>query len=371
LQHLGELRHNYSALLPLIELAFQGSGLGDLHERGEMLRRNFLKSALGVALVSVLPAVSGTSQAAGLLILASSGSEFVRDCSNRDVVISASNSKYILAGHCLSLSIPGDGNQIIVDLAPGAELELRGSGNQIAWTSTGSDEYPRISSDGQSNYLIKLEREPPKRDAVSASNAPISGEATAAKTEPSPAAGDAGAKSAASTKSTDEIKKDLGVRKVDMANGRPGEASEMPSQLLFAVNSAELRTEALDSLAEYAEMIRRNGSKNVHIIGHTDSIGDFWYNMELSRRRAQSVKAWLVHEGGLANSALTAIGLGAQSPKSTNATPVGRSQNRRVELLAEICCPRDRKSEEEWAPRPEPVRRNLAPELALQSRDFH
>jgi len=301
--------------------------------------------------MGALPALSGPSRAAGLLILASSGSEFVRDCSNRDVVISASNSKYILAGHCLSLSVPGDDNQIIVDLAPGAEVELRGSGNKIAWASSGSDEYPRISSEGQSNYLIKLEREPPKHEDVNASNAPVAGAGAAAKPEPSAEADEtnapersAGAKSAAATKSTEEINKDLDIKKVELANGRPGEASEMPSQLLFTVNSAELRAEALNSLAEYAEMIRRNGSKNVHIIGHTDSIGDFWYNMDLSRRRAQSVKAWLVHEGGLANSALTAIGLGPQSPKASNATPLGRSQNRRVELLAEImCCVHDKK----------------------------
>jgi outer membrane protein OmpA-like peptidoglycan-associated protein len=345
-----------------------------------MLRSNFSRTVLSLALASTLPTFNGPSQAADLLILASSGSEFVRDCSDRDVVISASNSKYILAGHCLSLSVPGDDNQIIVDLAPAAEVKLRGSGNKIAWTSTGSDQYPRISADGESNYLVKLEREPPKRDDMNTSNAaassaPASGETATAKTEESSGAGgvdakSAGAKTAAATKSTEEIKKDLRVKKIDMANGRAGEASEFPSQLLFAVNSADLRAEALDNLAEYAEMIRRNGSKNVHIIGHTDSIGDFWYNMDLSRRRAQSVKAWLVREGGLANSALTAIGLGSQSPKASNTTPLGRSQNRRVELLAEICCLRDHKSEEEVTPPPnEPVRRTSAPEVAFQSRD--
>jgi outer membrane protein OmpA-like peptidoglycan-associated protein len=351
-----------------------------------MLRSTLLRTVLSLVLASTFPTFSGPSEAAGLMVLASSGSEFVRDCSGRDVVISASNSKYILAGHCLSLSVPGDDNQIIVDLAPGAGVELRGSGNKIAWTSTGSDEYPRISSADQSNYLVKLEREPRKPEDLTTANRPAanapsssppaSAETKAASSDESSGAGagdakSAGAKTGGATKSTEEMKKDLGVKKVDMANGRSGEASEFPSHLLFAVNSADLRAEALDSLAEYAELIRRNGSKNVHIIGHTDSIGDFWYNMELSRRRAQSVKAWLVREGGLANSALTAIGLGSQSPKASNTTPMGRSQNRRVELLAEICCLRDHKSEDEVAPpAKEPVRRTSAPELAYQSRDL-
>jgi outer membrane protein OmpA-like peptidoglycan-associated protein len=290
--------------------------------------------------------LGGTARAADLLILASSDGEFVRDCTNRDVVISASNSKFVLAGGCQSLSVPGHANQILADMAAGSEIQVRGDENNIALINGGSHD-PTISAEGRQNQVVKLIHASVKSDASGSAAASASGETSLAPPRkpslalPADRGGEdplrlAIARNAAATKSNEEISRDLETKKVVMANG-DSELSELPNQLLFAVNSTRLRSEAINSLAEYAELIRRNQSKNIHIIGHTDSIGRFWYNMELSRRRAQSVKTWLVREGGLAKDGLTAIGLGPQSPKASNATSSGRSQNRRVELLREIC----------------------------------
>jgi outer membrane protein OmpA-like peptidoglycan-associated protein len=291
--------------------------------------------------------LGGTARAADLLILASSDGEFVRDCTNRDVVISASNSKFVLAGGCQSLSVPGHANQILADMAAGSEIQVRGDENNIALINGGSHD-PTISAEGRQNQVVKLIHVSVKSDASGSAAASASGETSLAPPRkpslalPADRGGEdplrlAIARNAAATKSNEEISRDLETKKVLMVNGRDSELSELPNQLLFAVNSTRLRSEAINSLAEYAELIRRNHSKNIHIIGHTDSIGRFWYNMELSRRRAQSVKTWLVREGGLAKDGLTAIGLGPQSPKASNATSSGRSQNRRVELLREIC----------------------------------
>jgi OOP family OmpA-OmpF porin len=57
------------------------------------------------------------------------------------------------------------------------------------------------------------------------------------------------------------------------------------------------------------------------------------YNLELSKRRALSVKTWLVKQGGIANEDLLAIGLGAKKPMASNATADGRAKNRRVEVM--------------------------------------
>jgi hypothetical protein len=103
-----------------------------------------------------------------LLILASSGGEFVRDCTNRDVVISGSNSKYILAGGCQSLTVPGDGNQILADMAAESEILLRGNENNVAWTNmTGGDHF-KIHTDGRLNHIVKLDdatKHPDRREA--------------------------------------------------------------------------------------------------------------------------------------------------------------------------------------------------------------
>ncbi len=68
--------------------------------------------------------------------------------------------------------------------------------------------------------------------------------------------------------------------------------------------------------------------KRILVDGHTDSVGDEKYNMELSLRRAASVAAIGQRMGVLAEPR----GFGEQTPIASNATAEGRSQNRRVEL---------------------------------------
>src|SRR6516165_6230171 len=57
------------------------------------------------------------------------------------------------------------------------------------------------------------------------------------------------------------------------------------------------------------------------------------YNLELSKRRALSVKTWLVKEGGIANEDVLAVGLGEKKPMASNDTADGRAKNRRVEVM--------------------------------------
>ena len=112
-----------------------------------------------------------------------------------------------------------------------------------------------------------------------------------------------------------------------------GEMAEIPTDVMFEFNSTELRPEAINVLSECAEIIRRDGNKNMQVIGHTDSIGSSSYNLDLSKRRAETVTAWLVDKGGIPKEDLTAIGAGKSKPKANNATAKGRAQNRRVEVV--------------------------------------
>ncbi|MCL4134995.1 UNVERIFIED_CONTAM: hypothetical protein GTU68_058956 [Idotea baltica] len=65
------------------------------------------------------------------------------------------------------------------------------------------------------------------------------------------------------------------------------------------------------------------------IEGHTDSTGTSGYNQYLSKRRAESVKTYLVKKG-MDASKLETVGYGEKSPTATNNTAAGRAKNRRV-----------------------------------------
>ena len=86
------------------------------------------------------------------------------------------------------------------------------------------------------------------------------------------------------------------------------------------------------SLDEFARVMRDFPQTAILIQGYTDSTGSEQYNMQLSERRARAVYNHLalreVEEGRMA-----AIGYGEGYPVADNATPEGRSQNRRVSIL--------------------------------------
>ncbi len=70
------------------------------------------------------------------------------------------------------------------------------------------------------------------------------------------------------------------------------------------------------------------------VVGHTDNEGGFDYNIDLSRRRAESVTATLIREYEINADRLTPWGVGYTAPVATNTTDAGRALNRRVELVA-------------------------------------
>ncbi len=78
--------------------------------------------------------------------------------------------------------------------------------------------------------------------------------------------------------------------------------------------------------------MRKHPSMVIKIIGHTDSVGEVTYNLELSERRAKAVINYLHKKGIPANRALHA-GYGSSQPIASNEDAEGRQLNRRVELL--------------------------------------
>ena len=108
----------------------------------------------------------------------------------------------------------------------------------------------------------------------------------------------------------------------------------MPTDLLFDYDKPDLRTEAVASLRKLGELIRRNPSAHFLIEGHTDSFGTDEYNLDLSRRRAESVKAWLTDTMGLPAGAIETRGLGNSRMIAPGTGTVEEQQiNRRVEIV--------------------------------------
>jgi outer membrane protein OmpA-like peptidoglycan-associated protein len=106
----------------------------------------------------------------------------------------------------------------------------------------------------------------------------------------------------------------------------------LPSEVLFDFDSAAIKPQFMPALDEMARILNQDPRSTVTVIGHTDSTGSEAYNMDLSRRRAQSVSGQLGSRGVDPNR-LFAEGRGESQPRASNATPEGRAQNRRVELI--------------------------------------
>lgn len=102
--------------------------------------------------------------------------------------------------------------------------------------------------------------------------------------------------------------------------------------VLFASGKAELAAGAKQTIDNLAAFLDKYPDRKVLIEGHTDSTGSTELNLDLSERRAQSVKIALL-ERGISFDRIDAIGFGEDKPIADNETPVGRQQNRRVEII--------------------------------------
>jgi hypothetical protein len=92
--------------------------------------------------VSSTPGTEGSSGKVPLdyiaeKILQSMGELLVRDCANRDVAVSGSDSDIVLVGGCRSVTVSGSGNKILAEIVGGGELTVLRSRNSVAWATVG------------------------------------------------------------------------------------------------------------------------------------------------------------------------------------------------------------------------------------------
>jgi outer membrane protein OmpA-like peptidoglycan-associated protein len=122
---------------------------------------------------------------------------------------------------------------------------------------------------------------------------------------------------------------------VDDTDGCP-DAKEIGKQFTlrginFESGSAALTPDSHPVLDQVVASLNAYPEVKLEIRGHTDSQGPAAFNLQLSQKRAESVRQYLIN-GGIAATRMTAIGVGEEEPISSNATPAGRAENRRIEF---------------------------------------
>jgi outer membrane protein OmpA-like peptidoglycan-associated protein len=130
------------------------------------------------------------------------------------------------------------------------------------------------------------------------------------------------------------------VGNLRLAVGAPDTRNKMLTQnkwvthgILFDVNSDKIKPESYGTLKEIATVLKENPDLKVKIIGHTDADGSDAANLDLSKRRAASVKAMLAKEFGIDESHMETDGKGESEPIDKNDNPAGKANNRRVEFI--------------------------------------
>jgi chemotaxis protein MotB len=108
-------------------------------------------------------------------------------------------------------------------------------------------------------------------------------------------------------------------------------------KVLFASGSAEITPHGREILLKVGGVLGKVKDKSIYVVGHTDTmpIHSALYpsNWELSTARSSSVIRFLTETGGLTPERLTAMGRAFYQPVASNATPEGRQENRRVEII--------------------------------------
>lgn len=106
----------------------------------------------------------------------------------------------------------------------------------------------------------------------------------------------------------------------------------LSGSVLFASNRATLLPDARTRLGLVADVLLTNKERKLTVEGHTDSQGSVDHNLDLSQRRADAVRSYLV-ERGYQGDLIIAHGLGEGTPVADNSSAEGRANNRRVEIV--------------------------------------
>jgi OOP family OmpA-OmpF porin len=103
--------------------------------------------------------------------------------------------------------------------------------------------------------------------------------------------------------------------------------------ILFDTGKSIIKPESAQAIGEIAKLLKADPTLKIHVVGHTDNVGDVESNIKLSQDRGEAVLQALVRDHGIAAARLRAYGCGPFAPVASNDTEEGRAKNRRVELV--------------------------------------
>lgn len=130
-------------------------------------------------------------------------------------------------------------------------------------------------------------------------------------------------------------------RRADLLAARVNELEARPTDrglvltlgdVLFETGQSDLRSAGMKTMDDLAKFLQEYPERNILVEGFTDNVGSESFNMELSRKRANSVKAAILNRN-IAENRIRTVGYGFQYPVGSNDSAAGRQQNRRVEII--------------------------------------
>ena len=197
-----------------------------------------------------------------------------------------------------------------------------------AATNQAEDQRAKLGEERERSRLDARTREADKAHA--AAEAARAGAADAAQV----ASSDADAARAAATEAARKAA-DM-QRQIDELQAKTTERGIVLTlgDVLFTSGRADLKVGAASNLDRLVTFLNENPARKVDIEGHTDNVGGDAYNLDLSQRRADSVRSYLMQQGIDARR-IAASGKGEHQPVADNESEGGRQQNRRVEVIIE------------------------------------
>ncbi len=123
------------------------------------------------------------------------------------------------------------------------------------------------------------------------------------------------------------------VKAEDMAQQISSAGSVSLYGIFFDFNKAEVKPESMPALDEVARLLKNQAELKLLVVGHTDNVGGFSFNMDLSQRRAAAVVEALVSRYQITRARLAPVGVSFASPVAPNKSEEGRARNRRVQLV--------------------------------------
>jgi outer membrane protein OmpA-like peptidoglycan-associated protein len=127
------------------------------------------------------------------------------------------------------------------------------------------------------------------------------------------------------------LRRELAGSGVDVVRQGDNITLNMPGNITFAFDSANLQPQFQPVLDNVAQTLNQYNQTVIEVAGHTDSVGTEAYNQQLSVQRANSVAGYLSSRG-VSMQRMIVTGAGESRPIASNDTEAGRAQNRRVEI---------------------------------------